>query len=71
MNKNCSQTDFISEKVRFQVGIAGLVPCLLSLLSCLFVIAILIIYKKYVFSTQRLILHLSISIFTYTFNYLI
>ena len=71
MNKNCNQADFISEKVKFQVGIAGLIPCCLSLLGCLFVIVILIIYKKYVFSTQRLILYLSISIFTYTFNYLI
>ena len=71
MNKNCNQADFISEKVRFQVGIAALIPCCLSLLGCLFVIAILIIYKKYAFSTQRLIPYLSISVFTYTFNYLI
>ena len=62
MNESCESC----EELRFQVGIAWAVPSSLSLLCCLFVIAILVIHKKYVFSTQRLMLYLSISVFLYT-----
>ena len=66
MNENCTPVYNLTDKVRLQIGIAGLVSCCLSLLGCLFGIAVIVIYKKYVFSTQRLMLYLSISVFLYT-----
>ena len=57
---NCSS---VPENVRFKVGIVGIVSCSFSLLGCLFVVAIVVIYKKYVFSIQRLILYMTVSVF--------
>ena len=62
MNETCTPVYNLTDKVRLQIGIAGLVSCCLSLLSCLFAIAVIVIYKKYVFSTQRLMLYLGISV---------
>ena len=62
MNETCTPVYNLTDKVRLQIGIAGLVSCCLSLLGCIFVIAIIVIYKKYVFSTQRLMLYLGISV---------
>ena len=44
--------------LRITNGIASSI----SLLCCIFVIALMIIYKKYVFTIQRLILYLTVSI---------
>ena len=63
---NCdtaSCTGNISEGIRIAVGAVGITSCSLSLIGCLFAAAIIIIYKKYVFSVQRILLYLTISVF--------
>ena len=53
------------------IGISGAVCSGLSILGCLFIIAIMIIYKKYVFTTQRVILYLTISVLLNTIGQLL
>ena len=53
------------------IGISGAVSSCLSILGCIFIIAIMIIYKKYVFATQRLIIYLTISILLNTIGQLL
>ena len=42
----------------------------ISLLCCIFVIALMIIYKKYAFTIQRLILYLTVSILLYSITHI-
>lgn len=44
------------------IGIAGAISGSVSIISCLLVLSLMVIYKKYVFSFQRLIIYLTISI---------
>ena len=51
---------------RIVVGITAAVADCVSFLCCLFIIFIIFVYKKYVFSTQRLILYLTIAVLLYS-----
>lgn len=56
---NC--TNLSSEDLQV-IGLTGAITSSVSLISCLLVILIMIVYKKYTFTTQRLILYLTISV---------
>ena len=56
---NCSS---FTERDLKIIEITGAISSFISILGCLFVIVIMVTYKKYVFSTQRFILYLTISV---------
>lgn len=56
---NCSNLSSVDLKV---IGITGAITSSISLIGCMLVILIMIVYKKYVFTTQRLILYLTLSV---------
>ena len=57
---NCSQI-FILQQYLETMGIVEEATASISVLCCIFVIALMIIYKKYVFTIQRVILYLTVS----------
>uniref|UniRef100_A0A1X7UPV4 G-protein coupled receptors family 2 profile 2 domain-containing protein n=1 Tax=Amphimedon queenslandica TaxID=400682 RepID=A0A1X7UPV4_AMPQE len=56
---NCSNLTPEDQQV---IGLTGAITSSISLISCLLVILMMIVYKKYTFTTQRLILYLTISV---------
>ena len=57
----CNRSDI--DDVKLSVGIVGGISCFLSQLACLFVLFIIVVYKKCSFSTQRLILYVTFVVF--------
>ena len=58
-DSNCSSW---SKDNTIVIGITEAVTAFVSILGCLLVIAIMVIYKKYLFTMQRLVLYLTISV---------
>ena len=56
---NCSNLTKEDQRI---IGLTGAITSSVSLISCLLVILMMIVYKKYTFTTQRLILYLTISV---------
>ena len=60
---NCSS---FSHEDRVWIGIAGATAATISAICCLFTLTLILIFKKYAFRTQRLVLYLIISVFLYS-----
>ena len=61
-NMSCYETD-VEDNVKLRVGIVGGISCFLSQLACVFVLFVIVVYKKYSFSSQRLILYVTFVVF--------
>ena len=60
---DCTKNTSLSHSIRMAIGTVGITSCCLSIIGCIFAVAVIVIYKKYVFSVQRLILYFTISVF--------
>lgn len=60
---NCSHFT-LDERVL--IGTAGGIAATISTICCLFTLTLILVFKKYVFSTQQLVLYLIISVFLYS-----
>ena len=64
-NQTAGNCSILSVDDRIVVGIVAAVADFISIICCIFVIFLIIIFKKYVFSTQRVILYLTITVLLY------
>lgn len=70
-NDSCIDKEQLSDKYKKILGISGATASSISIILCVFVIFLMIIFKKYEFATQRLILYFNISVLLNTINQLI
>lgn len=70
-NNSCIDDDQFTDTEKKILGISGAVASSISIVMCAVVIFLMIIFKKYEFATQRLILYFNISVFLNTINQLI
>ena len=77
MDANCTNHSNASSCLLFAesqlkiLGITQAVVGLVSIVGCSFIFCIMLIFKKYVFRTQRLILYLTIAVFLSSISYIV
>ena len=71
MSPNINSSCYYSEQDRMILGLSRVASNLLSVLACLFVILIIIVYKKYIFTFQQLVLCLTTSILLNSIMYIV
>lgn len=70
-NLSCLPTEYLTDQELKTIGVSGIVASSISITLCIIVILLMIVFKKYVFAIQRMIMYLNISILFNTLNQLL
>ena len=71
VNSSCLPTEYLTEQELKTIGVSGIVASSISITLCITVLLLMIVFKKYVFAIQRMIMYLNVSILFNTINQLL
>ena len=71
ISSSCSLVEGLTDQEIEMIGISGIVTTSISIIVCVTVILLMILFKKYLFAVQRLIMYLDISILLNVINQLL